>query len=444
MQRRIEIAAGIGLVAWGCSLWLIRDVNLLAGGLALVLITLLPLALRHSVYAAVVLLSGQGLVYAAALVLVQDEASWLKIAPFAVLVIGNSLFIQGYRNEWALLVLWIPLSQIFNPALTPSLDFIGPMALCLSVIVLHRYQVTLATPPLLITTSQSKTVSEQVGLWFSRLDDVAQGLSSNTGTIQTVITQQTARADQQANTLQNLQSDFNKFIYSNQNIYQNTKQLQEIAAENDELAIATLDTLQTSTNQLHSSDEAFQSVGQGIGRLALHMRRIGQVITLINDLATQANFLAMNAQIEAARAGEYGQGFVVVADEVRDLATQSRLATQTMKELVQAIHQAMLEVVDMAEASQSTLKHGLQNAHETRLVMTQAHNATTTQLKMIEAIVSDLGQQLEHLSQFNPMLDSLQQHTTQHQASSRMIDHLSQTIGQLSRNLSLIIAEETL
>lgn len=444
MQRRIEIAAGIGLVAWGCGLWLIRDVNLLAGGLALILVTLLPLALRYSVYASLVVLSGQGLVYVAALVMVQDATTWLKIAPFAVLVIGNSLFIQGYRNEWALLVLWIPLSQIFNPALTLSLDFIGPMALCLGVIVLYRYQTTLVTPPLLITTPQSKTVSEQVGLWFSRLDDIAQGLSSNTGTIQTVITQQTARADQQATALQSIQGDFNKFVYSNQHIYQNTKQLQQVAAENDRLAITTLDTLQTSTSQLHSSDAAFQSVGQGIGRLALHMRRIGQVITLINDLATQANFLAMNAQIEAARAGEYGQGFVVVADEVRDLATQSRLATQTMKELVQTIHQAMLEVVDMAEASQSTLKHSLQTAHETRQVMAQAHEATTTQLKMIEGIVSDLSQQLEQLSQFNPMLDNLQQHTTQQQASNRMIEHLSQTIGQLSRNLSLIIAEETL
>ena len=65
--------------------------------------------------------------------------------------------------------------------------------------------------------------------------------------------------------------------------------------------------------------------------------RIGEVISLINDIADQTNLLALNATIEAARAGEAGKGFAVVASEVKSLAGQTAKATEEITNHIRQI-----------------------------------------------------------------------------------------------------------
>ena len=77
--------------------------------------------------------------------------------------------------------------------------------------------------------------------------------------------------------------------------------------------------------------------------------RIGEVIDLINDIASQTNLLALNATIEAARAGEAGRGFAVVASEVKNLATQTAKATDEISGQIEQIQTATRESVGAME-----------------------------------------------------------------------------------------------
>jgi len=80
--------------------------------------------------------------------------------------------------------------------------------------------------------------------------------------------------------------------------------------------------------------------------LAESATRIGEVVNLINDIASQTNLLALNATIEAARAGDAGKGFAVVANEVKHLANQTAKATGEIASQIGAIQDETLAAVE--------------------------------------------------------------------------------------------------
>ena len=89
--------------------------------------------------------------------------------------------------------------------------------------------------------------------------------------------------------------------------------------------------------------------------LASGTQKIGEVVTLIQSIASQTNLLALNATIEAARAGEHGRGFAVVASEVKALANQTAKATEEISAQIQDIQTATGQAVAAIQAIGGTI-----------------------------------------------------------------------------------------
>jgi methyl-accepting chemotaxis protein len=89
---------------------------------------------------------------------------------------------------------------------------------------------------------------------------------------------------------------------------------------------------------------------ENMQKLAQTATKVGEIVGLIETIASQTNLLALNATIEAARAGDAGKGFAVVASEVKQLATQTAHATEGIRNQIQGMQQiAGTTVTAMAE-----------------------------------------------------------------------------------------------
>jgi len=102
------------------------------------------------------------------------------------------------------------------------------------------------------------------------------------------------------------------------------------------------------SNQItRTTSEEANLASETVRGLAERSSKIGEVVSLINDIASQTNLLALNATIEAARAGEAGKGFAVVANEVKNLANQTGRATGEISAQVGAVQSVTQDVVDV-------------------------------------------------------------------------------------------------
>jgi methyl-accepting chemotaxis protein len=138
------------------------------------------------------------------------------------------------------------------------------------------------------------------------------------------------------------------------------------AAGSAESLTTSISTIQSNVSESSSvAIEAVRLSGEAqsaVSELANSARRIGEVVELIKGIADQTNLLALNATIEAARAGEAGRGFAIVAQEVKNLASQTGNATEDIAAQIGSIQGAVDGAVGAMSRIEAVITRINQNA----------------------------------------------------------------------------------
>jgi methyl-accepting chemotaxis protein len=190
---------------------------------------------------------------------------------------------------------------------------------------------------------------------------------------------------------------------------------------------------------MHRIQEQMESIAESIVQLSEQSQAIGEIIATVNDLAEQSNMLAVNAALEATRAGEQGKGFIVVAQEVKGLAEQSKQATSQVRTILGDIQRATSTAVLATEQGSKAVEAGVRQSTETGEAIRQLAESIAEAAQSATQIAVSSQQQMVGMDQVALAMENIKQASIQNVAGTRQAETAAQGLHELGLRLGLLI-----
>lgn len=173
-------------------------------------------------------------------------------------------------------------------------------------------------------------------------------------------------SDEQISQMEMTATAMNEMVSTVEEITRNAQQASNFASDAYEQARSGAGITNKTSHVMSSLGEEINAVSKTIEQLREETVNVGNVLSVIRDIADQTNLLALNAAIEAARAGEQGRGFAVVADEVRSLASRTQASIEEINITIGKLQKVAVSAVDSMEKSQGNTKEAICMATDAR------------------------------------------------------------------------------
>jgi twitching motility protein PilJ len=236
-------------------------------------------------------------------------------------------------------------------------------------------------------------------------------------------------AEHQAQEIAGASAAINEMAVSIDQVSSNASESTLVAERSVTIANKGAEVVQATINGMDNIREQIQETSKRIKRLGESSQEIGDIISLINDIADQTNILSLNAAIQASMAGDAGRGFAVVADEVQRLAERSAAATKQIEALVKTIQNDTNEAVISMEHTTAEVVRGARLAQDAGVALEEIEIVSKSLADLIQNISNAARQQASSAGHISNTMNVIQEITSQTSAGTTAT---AKSIGNLA------------
>ena len=190
---------------------------------------------------------------------------------------------------------------------------------------------------------------------------------------------------------------------------------------------------------VNNIQQQMEYIAETIVKLSEHNQVIGEIIAAVDDISEQANLLAVNASIEASKAGEYGKGFLVVAQEIKNLAEQAKQATKQVRTILSDIQKTSSSAVMVTEKGIKAVESSVKQSADTGEAIRELSRSIAESSQAVMQIAASSQQQLAGMDQVVMAMSSIKQATTQNAASTKQAETAVKNLQDLGQNLKRLV-----
>ncbi|QQD22551.1 methyl-accepting chemotaxis protein [Venatoribacter cucullus] len=281
---------------------------------------------------------------------------------------------------------------------------------------------------------------DQMRALVSAINDTAVQVSSAAQETQATAMHLAEASEHQAQEIAGASAAINEMAVSIDQVSANASESSAVAERSVAIANKGAEVVQATINGMDNIREQIQETSKRIKRLGESSQEIGDIISLITDIADQTNILSLNAAIQASMAGDAGRGFAVVADEVQRLAERSAAATKQIEALVKTIQNDTNEAVISMETTTSEVVRGARLAQDAGVALEEIENVSKNLAELIQNISNAARQQASSAGHISNTMNVIQEITSQTSAgttaTAKSIGNLAEMANQLRESVA--------